>query len=201
MKNDPPQIIRLQLDPAIIPPCFTPLFSRGVRVGACLECSVKELVCGQLGVPEDYLENRVQTIFLNGHAVDDTGRATVGDGATIALSAAMPGLAGAVLRKGGVLAALRPDITYQNQGPVQETCQGRVILKLFNMTSREVGPLLLAVGIWIDGAGLREIFDRCGELLRQGCRRVQWDGSSIGFDELTARLEDDDTFLLQVNTA
>lgn len=189
----------LQLDPAVVPPCFTPLFSQGVRIGACLECSVKELVCGQLGVPEDYLENRVQTIFLNGHPVDDAAGAIVGDGATIALSAAMPGLAGAVLRKGGVLATLRRNITHRSQGPAHETCRGRVTLKLFNMTSREIGPLLLAFGIWIDGAGLTEVFDRCGDLLRQGCRQAQLNGDSIGLDELGSRIEDDETLFLQVN--
>ncbi|MFZ0613024.1 MAG: hypothetical protein WAM73_12355 [Desulfobacterales bacterium] len=201
MENTSHTIIRLQMDPAVIPPCFTPLFSQGVRIGACLECSVKELICGQLGVPEDYLENRVQTIFLNGRPVDDADRAMVGDGATIALSAAMPGLAGAVLRKGGALAALRQDITYQNQGRVHETCRGRVTLKLFNMTGREVGPILLAFGILIDGAGLREVFARCGDLLRKGCQQAQWNGSAIGFGELAARIEADDPFLLQVNAA
>ncbi len=199
MEKPGQKTVRLELDPAVIPPCFTPLFSQGVRIGACLECSVKELICDQLGVPEDYLENRVQTIFLNGHPVDDAAGAIVGEGATIALSAAMPGLAGAVLRKGGVLATLRRDITYQNQDLVHETCQGRVTLKLFNMTSREIGPVLLAFGIWIDGAGLKDVFDRCGDLLRQGCRQAQLDGGAIGLDELAARIEDDETVFLQVD--
>ncbi|MFZ0131553.1 MAG: hypothetical protein WAK95_03350 [Desulfobacterales bacterium] len=201
MENTARKTVRLQLDPAVVPPCFTPLFSQGVRIGACLECSVKELVCGQLGVPEDYLENRVQTIFLNGHPVDDAAGAIVGEGATIALSAAMPGLAGAVLRKGGVLATLRRDITYRTQGSAHETCRGRVTLKLFNMTSREIGPLLLAFGILIDGAGLKEVFDRCGDLLRQGCRQAQLDGGAIGLDELASRIEKDDTYLLRVDAA
>ncbi len=129
-------------------------------------------MCRQIGLAEDYLENRVQTVFLNGHPVDDVNRATVGEGATVALSAAMPGLVGAVLRKGGALAALRKNITYRNDASAHETCEGRVIVKLFNMTTREVGPLLLARGIWMEGAELREVFDRCEDLLRKGCRQA-----------------------------
>lgn len=200
MGNDGHTTLRLQVEPTLIPPCFTPLFSRGVRISACLECSLKELMCRQVGLAEDYLENRVQTVFLNGHPVDDVNRATVGEGATVALSAAMPGLAGAVLRKGGVLAALRKDITYQNEAAARETCEGSVIVKLFNMTTREVGPLLLARGIWMEGAELREVFDRCENLLRKGCRRATLDDNPIGLDDLRSRIKDKDTLFVQVDT-
>ena len=200
MGNDSHTQLQFQVEPALIPPCFTPLFSRGVRVSACLECSLKDLMCRQIGLTEDYLENRVQTVFLNGHPVDDVNRATVGEGATVALSAAMPGLAGAVLRKGGALAALRKDITYRNDAAARETCEGRVIVKLFNMTTREVGPLLLARGIWMEGPELREVFDRCEDLFRKGCRRTILDNSPIGLDELRSRIKDGDTLFLQVNT-
>jgi hypothetical protein len=200
MEIDGHTALRIQVEPALIPPCFTPLFSRGVRVSACLECSLKELICRQIGLAEDYLENRVQTVFLNGHPVDDVNRATVGEGATVALSAAMPGLAGAVLRKGGVLSTLRKNITYRNDASSRETCEGRVIVKLFNMTTREVGPLLLARGIWMEGAELSELLDRCEHLLRKGCRRIILDNSPTGLDDLRSCIKDKDTLFLQVNT-
>ena len=199
MGNDGHMALQFQVKPAIIPPCFTPLFSRGVRVSACLECSLKELICRQIGLAEDYLENRIQTVFLNGHPVDDVSRATVGEGATVALSAAMPGLVGAVLRKGGALAALRKSITYRSEDSARETCEGSVIVKLFNMTTREVGPLLLARGIWMEGAELKEVFDRCEDLLRKGCRRATFDNSPIGLDDLMSRIKDEDTLFLQVS--
>lgn len=200
MGNDNHTVLRFQVEPALIPPCFTPLFSRGLLVSACLECSLKELLCRQIGLAEDYLENRIQTVFLNGHPVDDVNRATVGEGATIALSAAMPGLAGAVLRKGGVLATLRQNITYRNDALARETCEGRVIVKLFNMTTREVGPLLLARGIWMEGDELVEILDRCDDLLRKGCRRTMLGDSPIGLDDLKSRTKNEDTLFLQVIT-
>ncbi|MGA9262978.1 MAG: hypothetical protein WBV95_13465 [Desulfobacterales bacterium] len=200
MGNDSHTAVQLQVEPALIPPCFTPLFSRGVQVSACLECSLKDLMCRQIGMAEDYLENRVQTVFLNGHPVDDVNRATVGEGATVALSAAMPGLAGAVLRKGGVLATLRKNITYRNDASARETCEGKVIVKLFNMTTREVGPLLLARGIWMEGTELKEVLDRCEDLLRKGCRRVMLDNSPISLGDLRSRIKDKDTLFFQVDT-
>jgi hypothetical protein len=200
MGNDGHTALRFQVEAALIPPCFTPLFSRGVRVSACLACSLKELMCRQIGLTEDYLENRVQTVFLNGHPVDDVNRAIVGEGATVALSAAMPGLAGAVLRKGGTLATLRQGITYRDSASARETCEGWVIMKLFNMTTREVGPLLLARGIWMEGTELKEVLDRCDDLLRKGCRQALLDNSPIGLDDLRSCIKDKDTLFFQVDT-
>jgi hypothetical protein len=157
-------------------------------------------MCRQIGLAEDYLENRVQTVFLNGHPVDDVNRATVGESATVALSAAMPGLAGAVLRKGGALATLRKNITYQNDASARETCEGKVIVKLFNMTTREVGPLLLARGIWMEGTELKEVLDQCEDLIKKGCRRAMLGNSPIGLDELRSRIKDKDTLFFQVDT-
>ena len=75
-----------------------------------------------------------------------------------------------------------------------------MIVKLFNMTTREVGPLLLARGIWMEGAELKEVFDRCEDLLRKGCRRVMLDNRPISLDDLRSRIKDKDTLFLQVNT-
>ena len=200
MENDGHTALRFQVEPALIPPCFTPLFSRGVQISACLECNLRELMCRQIGLAEDYLENRVQTVFLNGHPVDDVDRATVGEGATVALSAAMPGLAGAVLRKSGVLATLRKNITYRNDVSARETCEGKVIVKLFNMTTREVGPLLLARGIWMKGAELRELLYRCDDLLIKGFLGAMLNDSPISLQDLGSRVKDKETLFLQVVT-
>ena len=68
-----------------------------VKVG----CSISELFSGQFNISPEYFKDRVQTIFLEGNPVDDTRTAIVKDGSHIAISGAMPGLVGAVLRKGG----------------------------------------------------------------------------------------------------
>ncbi|MCX5908268.1 MAG: hypothetical protein NTY64_14075, partial [Deltaproteobacteria bacterium] len=80
---------------------FFPLFQQGIRLKVRVGCSLKQLLGEQLGLAPDYLEERVQTLFLDGKVVDDLENAFIRDGSVIALSAALPGLAGATLRRGG----------------------------------------------------------------------------------------------------
>jgi hypothetical protein len=76
-----------------------PLIRLMVRAGY----TVREVLCGHLGVDPNFLERHIQTIFHDGKAVDDLDSEAVKDGSTLALSAAMPGLAGAILRRQGIL--------------------------------------------------------------------------------------------------
>jgi hypothetical protein len=52
----------------------------------------------------------------------------------------------------------------------------------------------------MEGAELREILNRCEDLLRKGCRQTMLDNSTIGLDDLRSRIKDQDTLFLQVNT-
>ena len=93
--------LKIRIEPSLIGRFFSQILSKGVRCRTCLPCPLKELLCDQIGLPAEYVENRVQAVFLNGKPVDDVDTAQVAANDTIALSAAMPGLLGAVLRKGG----------------------------------------------------------------------------------------------------
>ncbi len=198
--GNPVRNLNLEMDPDMIAGCFTALYSKGVVIRASVACTLKELLCEQVGMAPDYLEKRIQTVFLNGQPVDDLDQAIVGNGATIALSAAMPGLVGAVLRKGGTFAGLRKSITYHCDANGQATCSGSVTVKLFNMTTREVGPLLLSHGILIEGDELLDIFRKWAEELRQGCRGIRLADRSISLDALMTAAASNDTFLLQVDS-
>jgi hypothetical protein len=129
-------------------------FQQGVLIKTLVGGSIQDLLIRDLGLTPEYLETRIQTIFLNGKAVDDPARAIVRDGATLALSGAMPGLVGATFRRGGTYASLRQAITLTaTEEPVSER-EGQVILKLFNLLVPEIGPLVLAKGFWITGKEL-----------------------------------------------
>ena len=143
-----PTKVKVRISPNMLS-WFFPLFQQGITVEAETGCSVKELLCGQLGIDPAYVEERISTIFLNGKPVDDCDTAVVGDGAVLALSAAMPGLVGAMLRKGGFYTAMRSDITYRAQGADSIRANGRIRLKLFNSIMGEAGPLILRRGIII----------------------------------------------------
>jgi hypothetical protein len=136
---------------------FYPLFQQGVIIKTLVGCSIKDLLFRHLGITPEYLETRIQTLFLNGKAVDNPDKAFVRDGSTLALSGAMPGLVGATLRRGGTYASLRQAITLsEGEGAVPQK-EGRVTLKLFNLLVPELGPLLMAKGFWIKGEDL----DQC----------------------------------------
>ena len=161
--------LNLQVDPSGIPLFFS-LFEKGVVLSAKIGCTLRDFLCGQLGIADDYLDRRVQTLFLDFRPVDDVDAAVVRDGAVLALSAAMPGLLGATMRKGGRYAAFRKDIS--QHADVCGICEtpGRVTVKLFNMVARELGPGLLEAGVEVDGGDIQSIVDRStgnpGDLIR-----------------------------------
>ncbi len=125
-------------------PDLSSLFQKGGAVPLTKACSIHEFLASLPGFTESYIAQRIQTIFHNGKAVDDIDSTILHDGDVLALSAAMPGLAGAIFRKGGRHAALRG-----RSDEVQEKIEmdsGSVTLKLFNMIATERGPELLSAG-------------------------------------------------------
>jgi hypothetical protein len=89
--------------------------------------------------------------------VDDIDTALIRDGATLALAPAMPGLMGAMLRRGGYYAPMRSGITHRGDAAPQRIGQGRIVMKLFGMALRELGPMLLERGIGVDAGDLVQI--------------------------------------------
>lgn len=139
-------------------PAFRPVFQQGVGITIQTGTSLEDLLCGQWRIDRDYVMNRISTLFLDGKPVDDLPASIVQDGATLALSGAMPGLIGATMRRGGVLASFRSGITYHATSDAHMRSKGRITLKLFNLLIDELGPGFLARGIWIPRQCLAEIF-------------------------------------------
>jgi hypothetical protein len=137
---------------------FFPLLQQGIWLRAQIGCSVMSLLAGQFGVDENYVVERITTLFLDGKAVDDLETSYVKDRSTVALSSAMPGLVGATMRRGGHLAAMRGEITCQSQQPL-ESGPGRVKVKLFNMVMAELGATFLAQGVLLSSDGLDRFLD------------------------------------------
>ncbi len=150
------------------------------RVG----CSIKDLFCLQFGISPDYFDERIQTIFLDGNPVDDADTAMVREGSHIALSAAMPGLVGAVLRKGGFYSPMRREISYREEGMSGSLEQGLVNIKLFNLLLKDLGPAFLERGIGIKGNDLEDFFKRQAGDFWMGLREASMDGKGIDRDGL-----------------
>ncbi len=156
---------------------FFPLLQQGVRVEVRVGCDIQSLLCNQFKMAPDYLADRVTTIFLNGKPVDEVASAVVTDGATLALSAAMPGLVGATLRKAGSLASFRNTISHRNEATPSNACEdGFITLKLFNMLLPEVGPQSLAHGVWTSGRELQTCLTEYPHDLETVVVRLEQDG-------------------------
>jgi hypothetical protein len=142
-----------------VPKSLLHLLENGLRLNVMVGGTLAQLLCEQIGIPKDYLDNRIQTLFLNAKAVDNVETATVADGAVIALSAAMPGLVGATLRKGGTFSGLRAAISQRDTVAAGGLAPGTITLKLFNLVAEEIGPDLLVRGALFPGDRLGDYLD------------------------------------------
>ena len=163
---------------------FSPLLGQGFTLKIQAGISVRDLLCRQIGVSDDYLDQRIQTIFLDGKVVDNVDTAVIRQGSALALSAALPGLAGATLRRGGAYASMRSQISHKNNTVDDSSENGTVMLKLFNLVALELGPMFLKQGIWIDGKNLENFFQRIPDFFWDGCLTVEIDGSSQDVREI-----------------
>ncbi len=181
-------------------PIFFQLLGHGFSMDVQTGCSVKELLCRQFGIPEDYLDERIKTIFLNATVVDDLSSATVNEGSTLALSGAMPGLVGAILRSGGFYAAMRSQISYDQNKPSSLTRTGKITLKLLNLVVKELGPSFLERGIWFNGGKLQEFIKHHLEELKASHAVSELDGKPVEINNLLGLDWDDKTVFLQVRS-
>lgn len=173
----------LTLESDLIPRFFQ-FLQQGFMVEANTGCDIKTLLCDQLGLNPEYLEKRIQTIFLDGSPVDDVNTAMIKHGSTLALSAAMPGLLGATLRKGSYYATMRSQISYGETARPTPTREGIVILKFFNLLIRELGPIFLKKGVWIKGKDLEDFFRRQSDRFWSKCKEARVDGERIDLERL-----------------
>jgi hypothetical protein len=162
---------------------FSLLLQRGFRLRGQLGSSIRSVLCDQFGVTPDYLDNRISTVFLDDKPVDDVDSAVVKVGATLALSGAMPGLVGAALRKGGPIASFRGSISHSGSEVPAIKQEGSFTVKLYNLVAKELGPLFLERGIWVDADDLNGFFQTRSEMFWRGCKRVEVQGAEVSLEE------------------
>jgi len=155
--SDPAICKKLQLkvenDTAIAQ--FTTLLQSGIYLAAQQGSSIGEILCSLPGFTEEYINKNVQTLFLNGLPADDLDQQVFGKNAVIAASAAMPGLAGAIFRKGGLHASLRTSTSTGKESPATVLKQAaNVRIKLFNIIAKERGKDILSGGCFVKAAAL-----------------------------------------------
>ncbi|MCE5334566.1 MAG: hypothetical protein LLG06_08225 [Desulfobacteraceae bacterium] len=156
---------------------FLALFQQGFLLNVAAGLPLEEVLF-LAGFSPGYLRTRVQTVFHNGGAVDDARKEYIGSGSVIALSAALPGLAGAIFRQGSPIASLRSRVDGGGRSTLfDEERTVTVRLKLFNSVAEDMGPALLARGILLEGANLRDFFETRCELLKPAILEAELDGA------------------------
>ena len=158
---------------------FSPLLQKGFLIRALSGTSIRAVLCDQLGVSSQYLDDRINTIFLDSKPVDDVDSAIIKEGSVLALSAAMPGFVGAAFRKGGYYALMRKNITHVEESGPTTSREGFFILKLYNFVAKELGPLFLKSGIWLRNNDVKELFQGRPDNFWSGWRRCTTDGSEV----------------------
>jgi len=128
-------------------PFFFPLIRKGFMLETEVGTSIKEFLLTLPGIDSVYMTERIKTVFLNGWVVDDIKTAFLETGSNLALSAAMPGLVGATMRRESGLISFRSQITYvphKKQGARQK---GIISIRLFNLILKDLGVIFLKKGI------------------------------------------------------
>jgi hypothetical protein len=179
---------------------FFMLLQQGVRVRRRIGCSVDDFLRKELDVSPAAIE-KIQSIILDGKPVDDIGSALIHDGSVLALSAAMPGLVGATLRRGGAYSSLRNAITYHEAGKAGVSGEGWVGVKLFNLMMAELGPGLLRHGVLVHAGDVADILAKGSQEFRKGCT-VTLEGKpvEIGMLQEIASFQGNSLVLLTVAT-
>jgi hypothetical protein len=168
----------LLIEPALFPKFFE-ILQGGFMVKCRVGISIKTLLCEELGLTPAYVMGRISTIFLDGKPVDDIESAIIKDGSSLALSAAMPGLVGATMRREGVYSSLRSSITYEEKHSNYLSKEGLISLKLYNLLIDELGPLLLKRGIFVKSTELSAFLTKQPDNFWRGCKEMLLDGKPV----------------------
>ncbi len=180
-------------------PSFFQLLQQGVMIRSRIGCSVETFLREELKATPGMIE-KIQSIMLDGKPVDDIGTAILHDGSTLALSAAMPGLVGATLRRGGAYSSLRSAITYHETGKECMAGEGWIKIKIFNLLMAELGTGLLEKGVLLRASDLFGFLTEREQEFRHGCS-VTLDKRSVDVKTLVvAGLGNAEKILLSVST-
>ena len=111
---------------------FTTLLQSGIKLPVVAGTPLGIFINSLPGFDPNYISENIQTIFLDGNALDNLEHPLTQSEHIVALSAAMPGLAGAIFRRNSLCAALR---TQQEKPQVTDQEKNEIIihLKLFKV--------------------------------------------------------------------
>ena len=165
---------------------YTTLLQSGIEIKGMNGETMAAFLNRLPGFTLDYIADTVQTIFLDGTANDDLTTPLTGKNPVLALSAAMPGLAGAIFRRNSFHAALRTQTTSNDQ-KIKADEPLIVTLKLFNSIAAERGPELLQTEVIILSENLLK-FLTSREMLSRRIEQISFADRTITTEQLVSSL-------------
>lgn len=158
---------------------FYNILQDGFQVQVPPGCSIRNLLSEHLCIDPAYVSSRIQTVVLDGKPVDDLDNVRIRDGSRLALSGALPGLVGSMVRLGSPLASLRSAITCPVGQMTDQRGSGTVHVRLFNLVMGDLGPLMLEHGLLVAGSTLMDFLRGQAAPFWQGFRRILLNGAPV----------------------
>lgn len=165
---------------------FMPELQEGFYIPSYEGRTIYSFLTDSCRMSETYISQKVKTVLFNGGPVDDIFNTKIKDGGTCALSGAMPGIVGAMMRMGSPYAAMRDSITVRPDESSESGKQIFIRLKLFNIILYDTGPGFLREGILLEKKRVFNFFSRHGEEISSGCREVLLNNTPVGGRGVTA---------------
>jgi hypothetical protein len=168
---------------------FYAIFQSGFRFRCQVGKSIEDLLLRQLALNPRFIEENVNTIFLDGKCVDDISSAILSENCVAAFSSALPGLAGATLRRGGAYACLRDSITHKKNDRPDAQREGFITIKLFNLLMGELGKVFFEKGVVLDRSTAVDLFKRSDEGFWRKVDMIEVGGIESSRDKILAEIK------------
>lgn len=133
----------------------------GFYVKAMSGTAILPFLTEYCNIPESYIAEKIKTIFHNGNPVDDIKTVKLYEGSVLAVSGAMPGIVGAMMRIGSPYAPMRESITEKGNEKKNAGESIYIKLKLFNSILKDHGERFAGEGVIFDKEIIKGIIMKC----------------------------------------
>lgn len=175
MKHDIVTLIGYKDDSHI----FTPEFQNGFFVYSIQGKSIFEFLTEDCFITKEYISEKIKTIMINGSPVDDIFETKISEGSVCALSGALPGILGAMMRMGSPYAAMRESITAKTNEPIASNKEIAVLVKFFNLVLHDLRADFLKRGILLEKRRVYELFVKNESDLNLNCKEISLNSSPV----------------------
>ncbi|MBU0946566.1 MAG: hypothetical protein KJ804_18950 [Proteobacteria bacterium] len=177
---------------------YTTLLQAGIIEERQSPCTYRAFFSSLPGVNSQYIVDRIETIFHNGLPVDDIETDIEGSAPVIAISGAMPGLAGAIFRKNSFHAALRTAESHASSDSLEKAEKKIITLKLFNVIASEKGGNFLNNGCFMKSDSVLKFINYRPQLFSH-LLALSCDDNSLELEEVKTILLHSDIVFLKIH--